>query len=670
MPKSAQLHPQLMQAIQLCESGQSNKAEKALKKFGKQNDHNAAVAQRYLAIIASQEKRHADALTYMRKAVTLQKDSAQFLFELGVVCKAADQTDAAIDAYQQAIELDPTFIRAHFNLANLLGQQNKTDEAVRHYQQALKHKPDYHAAFVNLCALLDQQQDTETLAQLCDQYANSNPGFAYIDYFRGRLWHQSGEFEKAVGAYTETLNKLPSFPEALYQRASAQHQLQQDEAAYQDLQQLIAKQPNAAALHLLGVLHHQQRDLKQAQNCYEEAIKLDPTRVDTLCNLAEVLEKTHQNSAAETIIDQALTLAPEHILARRIKATLLRHQQEYDAAIAILTALPEPADAQEAVNLHFELGQLYDKDNQPETAFTHFQTGNQFLEKVADVAAEKQRYLATVERLENQFTNNWLQTWTETPALAQKTPHFIVGFPRSGTTLTGQMLDAHPQIQVVEEDFPLLTDIEQSIKQMTDGYPAALAQLSNSEIEELREKYFALIAQRYEIGDKQVIEKLPLNMMHAGLIRRLFPEAKFLLILRHPMDACLSCYMQAFAPNGAMANFTSMDETIAFYDRAMKLWYRYCMLLKLDVHNIKYENLIDDQAGEMKTALEFLDIEWRDEVLNYAEHARQQTISTPSYSQVVKPLYQSARYRWQRYPQMENYVGRLQRWIEHYEYKD
>jgi hypothetical protein len=147
-----------------------------------------------------------------------------------------------------------------------------------------------------------------------------------------------------------------------------------------------------------------------------------------------------------------------------------------------------------------------------------------------------------------------------------------------------------------------------------------------------------------------LIDKLPLNVIHCGLIHRLFPEAKLILAARHPCDVCLSCFMQTFKPNAAMASCFRLEDTAALYDAAMRLWRQYTRVLALDYHVVKYERLVDDFEGEARRLLEFLDIPWHDAVLDHAQGAlRRGRISTPSYHQVARPVYRRACHRWRKY---------------------
>ena len=161
-----------------------------------------------------------------------------------------------------------------------------------------------------------------------------------------------------------------------------------------------------------------------------------------------------------------------------------------------------------------------------------------------------------------------------------------------------------------------------------------------------------------------------MNITHVGSIHRVFPDAKFILALRHPCDCVLSCFMQTFKLNGAMMNFLSLEQSARLYAAVMELWTVYRQKLDLDVHVVKYEELVQDLEGTCRPLIRFLGLEWDDNLHNYQKTALERgSIHTPSYSQVVQPLYKRASGRWTNYrEQMEPVLPVLQPWIEAFGY--
>jgi hypothetical protein len=227
---------------------------------------------------------------------------------------------------------------------------------------------------------------------------------------------------------------------------------------------------------------------------------------------------------------------------------------------------------------------------------------------------------------------------------------FLVGFPRSGTTLLDQILDGHPRLQVMEEK-PALFDIRSTIDTMPGGYPSALASLKETDIQNLRDRYLRNVERHIDRRPGTIlVDKLPLNICSIPLIVRLFPNSRIILALRHPCDVVLSNFMQDYKLNDAMANFLTIDSAARFYKRVMGFWLQCVELFPLSVHTIKYEDLVHDFEGEIRNLLRFLDVDWNDAMLDYRRHAQhRRKIVTPSYAQVTEPIYERAKFRWMHY---------------------
>ena len=188
----------------------------------------------------------------------------------------------------------------------------------------------------------------------------------------------------------------------------------------------------------------------------------------------------------------------------------------------------------------------------------------------------------------------------------------------------------------------------------------------------LRDVYFNELKMHLDQDDagKLIVDKFPLNIVDIGIIHRVFPDAKFILALRHPCDCVLSCFMQTFKLNDAMANFLSLDQSARLYAAVMELWSIYRQKLNLNVHVLKYEDLVEDFDGTCKSLISFLGLEWDDNLRNYQKTALDRSsIKTPSYNQVTQPLYKQASGRWINYrKQMQPVLPVLRPWIEAFGY--
>jgi len=393
-----------------------------------------------------------------------------------------------------------------------------------------------------------------------------------------------------------------------------------------------------------------------------------------LLGLAGALERAGDLDEVVTVAEKALTALPDHPGVLGIWARAKRRQGHLAEArdrLERIEVAKLPPEMRRII--HGELGQIYDHLSEAADAFGHFIAQNTAAAKMLDqMEIDKQTYMAQVQELRTAYTPDWVSSWAQiNPAelCDIPTPVFLVGFPRSGTTLLDQFLDAHDGVEVLEEQ-PVLLPVRDALKQ-EGGYPQALGGLDVSRINELRTLYLRELEKAgVDPQAKIVINKLPLNIIHAGLIGRIFPEARFILALRHPADAVLSCFMQDFQLNASMAHFLTLKDSAALYDAVMSLWRQTAKLLPLSVAEVRYEDLIDDPQAALGEVLGLLGIAWQGSQADHVAHARSRgTIRTPSYSQVTEPLYSRAAGRWQRYEsQLDGILPRLQPFIQEFGY--
>jgi hypothetical protein len=259
--------------------------------------------------------------------------------------------------------------------------------------------------------------------------------------------------------------------------------------------------------------------------------------------------------------------------------------------------------------------------------------------------------LQNVQALAYSSQSDWALDWqaADVPD-EQDSPVFLLGFPRSGTTLLEQILGAHSGLAAMEEE-SVIAQLGAQLELEEEDYLAQLGQLPEAQLEELREQYFRLASQHTSLqAGQRLLDKFPLNTIHLPLIQRLFPRAKLVLALRHPCDVVLSCFMQEFELNDAMVHFTSLSETTDLYHAVMSICENTRKRLDLQVQEVRYENLVEDLESTVRRLLDFLGLEWEPRVLDFvATAAEKPRIRTPSYDQVSQPIYREASLRWLRY---------------------
>jgi hypothetical protein len=249
-------------------------------------------------------------------------------------------------------------------------------------------------------------------------------------------------------------------------------------------------------------------------------------------------------------------------------------------------------------------------------------------------------------------------------------PVFIVGFPRSGTTLLEQMLDAHPALQSMDEN-PFFNRLADKLRRHDPRIMLNLDLLQQRDCDELRKQYLIMVSEKIERRwNAQLVDKNPLNMMWVPLIHRLFPNAKFILALRHPCDVILSCYMQNFRSSIIGAACASLERLAHAYVQSMQTWLEDERIFQPKVLVSRYEELVADVPRQIGNIAQFLELDDDGPMLNFDEHARSKGyIGTPSYSQVIEPVNTKGLNRWTRYRrEFEPVLSIIEPMLRHWKY--
>lgn len=334
------------------------------------------------------------------------------------------------------------------------------------------------------------------------------------------------------------------------------------------------------------------------------------------------------------------------------------------------------------------LGKALDREGFYEEAFDAFTRGNQLWDKLYGTTIEQNPLRQRIGAFRQLMGPSWCERWStdyRAPSQADS-PVFLIGFPRSGTTLLEQVLDAHPDIRGLEER-PLVEAVWDSMASLLDGPDpglsdplecqasvlSTLGDLGTSSLAGLRDVYRKTQAGYIDWPKGTVlVDKLPLNLGSLPLLLRLFPHARFIVALRHPCDCVLSNYMQDFAPNPAMHFMVNIERAAWLYHEMFGLLAqsRDALDLEQQLHFIRYEDLVTDFEPSVQRLLDFLSLDWDASVTRYYEHAKQRgTLGTPSYEGVTQELYHSAKGRWQRYRHyLEPAFDRLEPFCEYLGY--
>ncbi len=498
-----------------------------------------------------------------------------------------------------------------------------------------------------------------------------SPGYAEAHNNLGNVLQEQGRPEAAIACYRAALAARPAYPEALSNLGRAHHALGDLTAAEASFRAAVRLRPDYAhALKNLGDAVAESGRPEEASEHYAAAIRVSPHDAEPRAAQAALHERASDLEAALAAAEAALSLDPANVRACLVAARSERRLGRLREGLARLDALAVDAlDAEARAFVAFEQATFCDRLGDYRRAARCFADANRrLLDTPIGRAVDRHALPRQILGLAERFTADWVATWSA-PVGAASSPVFLVGFPRSGTTLLDQVLDAHPRLATIEEK-PLVDTVKQAVIERFGAYPEALARLTEVDVAALRSIYEAAVDQLLpRRGAALVIDKMPLNIIDIGLIWRLYPQAPIVLALRHPCDVVLSGFMQAFRPNEAMVHFGAIESTARLYASVMDLWLRYRAILPIATASIRYEDLVADFEGETERLLDFLGVGWDDAVRDYREHARTRPISTPSYHQVVQPLYTRSIGRWQHYrPELETVLPLLKPFVQAFGY--
>ena len=240
---------------------------------------------------------------------------------------------------------------------------------------------------------------------------------------------------------------------------------------------------------------------------------------------------------------------------------------------------------------------------------------------------------------------------------------FLIGFPRSGTTLLDTILRSHSQTLVLEEK-PHILNIRHDFYKNHDLND--ILQITKNDKIKMQEQYFNSFDYK---SDKLIVDKYPLNLIELGFIKTLFPDSKIILALRHPLDCIISCVLTSFKMNEGMVNFENINTTSFFYNECFELLFKYFHYYEINYHQIKYENVIINFSEEINKLINFLNLDFEESINNFQKTAKQrEKINTPSYDQVIQPLYSSSINRYKNFDEIKNIKLDMKFWINKFSY--
>ena len=587
-----------------------------------------------------------EAIARYAEALRLKPDFPRALNNLGNAFHARGKYAEAIDKYTEALRLDPDYPDAVNNLGAALKEQGKLAEAIDKYAEALRLKPDYPQALNNLGnALQEQGRHAEAIARYAEAL-RLKPDFPEALNNLGNALKEQGKLTEAIDKYAEALRLKPDYPEALNNLGNAfkeQGRLAEAVAGYAEALRLKPDYPEA--WYNRGNALQDQDKLDEAIACYRKALGLKPDYPDACFNLGAALTVSGRLDEAYRAFDAAIGLTPRRGLFYRLLVDTGRvapggpHARRMEALLSGRDALPE----EDRMQLHFALGAVYADRGQRDESFRHLLAGNRL--KRSRVAYDEAQTLAMFDRIRAVFTARLLDAGPRAGA-SPGLPVFVVGMPRSGTTLVEQILASHPEVYGAGElmDLPRLAG---ALESADDGaaFSEALAVLPQEKLQTLAAAYLGRL-RAYAPSAARIVDKLPDNFLRIGLIRMALPQARIIHVRRDPVDTCMSCFSKLFTSQlHFMYDLAELGRYYRAYEQLMEHWRR--VLPPGVMIEVRYEDVVDDLEGQARRLIAHCGLDFDDRCLAF--HRVPRVVRTASAAQVRRPLYHSSVGRWRAF---------------------
>jgi len=521
------------------------------------------------------------------------------------------------------------------------------------YRRILQQQPAFHPAYHSLALLAYRHDKLKIAAELLESAVTLNGEVAVYHRDRGEICRRIGRLEDAVRHARRAVALDPDNPEGHYNLGLALADREDAAAALASYEQAVSLAPNhGPALNNMGsVLEEKEREA-DAERAYRQAIAINPNHSEALNNLGSLLSKTGRIEEARSLFERSLAIDPLSVASQHNLSGLRKYSPD-DPYMAVLESMAPGAGRMpmpERAQYYFTYGKALDDCGRHDEAFAAFAEGNRLKKpEMPDIEAQGARQVDAIIR---QFTPERIAALGGR-GIDDRTPVFIVGMPRSGTSLIEQILASHAQVYGAGELKDMHRVIESALGVSKErSFLTALEDLDSIDFAALGTRYVSGLEQRAPDA-LRVTDKMPANFHYLGFIHLALPNAKVIHSARDPMDSCLSCYTRLF--NETMA-FAYDQETLGrYYVGYMRMMDHWREVLPDDsILEMPYSDMVDDMEAQTRRMLDFIGLPWDDDCLKFYENDR--PVRTASLAQVRKPIYKSSVAGWRRF---EKHLGPL-----------
>ena len=602
--------------------------------------------QNFLGILAAQSGNLALSESAFRNTIALRKDSAEGHNNLGNILKAQGKLLTAIEHFNSALSINPLFPQAHNNLGNVLMQQSKISDAEKYYRKAVEINPNYSEALNNLGYAVQRTGKVREAEKYYRKAIDINPNYAEAYNNLGTALVELGELKLAIFNFEKALSLNSKYYKALINLAKASHQSLENSKALVILEDAIKlDQKRFEAYETMGLILRKIGKPKEALEFFKTAKTLKVDVTDNLMNMSICCQDLGKNEEALKYLKEMIKEKPDCAKAYRLMSILKNYLPEDQDIPRMQSLYDRNLNEKEHIQICFALAKVFKDLGQIKKSFDFLKEGNAYQKRLLNYEiSQDQKLFSRIKKSARHIQEKALKLSKRTSC---PTPIFILGMPRSGTTLTEQIISSHTQVMGAGE----LWDIHFHGASLSIGDKKC----SETAIKKFRDIYLKKISKISE-GVSYVTDKMPQNFLYIALICSAFPEAKIIHTRRQPAATCWSNFKEYF-PNGINYSF-NLDDIIHYYslyEDLMMFWNQY---YKERIYHLDYELLTHNQNSATRDLISYLGLNWEDRCL-YPER-NNRSVSTASQQQVRSKVYRGSSDDWKKYkPFLEGKFDRL-----------
>jgi tetratricopeptide (TPR) repeat protein len=633
------------------QQGQNGEALKLISAALKRKP-NEAVALSNCGVILNELNRFKEALASYNKVLAINPNYAEALNNRGNALQGLKRFNEALTNYGKAVALKPNYAEAFNNQGNALQELKRSDEALLSYDRAIVLKPDYAEAFNNRGNVLTELNRFEEALASYNKVLAINPNYAEALNNRGNALQGLKRFDEALLSYGKAIALKPSYAEAFNNRGNVlQGLVRFDEALLSYDEAIALKRDYAEAFKNRGNVLRELSRFDEALVNYDQAIALKPDYAEAFNNRAIELMERGRLAEARMSAERAIQLAPRTAKHYRTLGDASRFVAG-DPRVTAMEDLAQDATSlsiDDRIELHFALAKAYEDLSQVEKSFGQLLAANAL--KRDQIAYDEAEALGTLARLQKVFTPHLIRS-RQSVGAPSRVPVFIIGMPRSGSTLVEQILASHPQVFGGGELIYFNKALANlgTTKNSSQSSPELVLSVRDGEFRQLGESYLAEI-KGLAPDAARIVDKTLSNYVYAGLIHLALPNAAIIHTLRDPVDTCISCFSKLFTKEQNYTyNLAELGRYYRHYQAAMAHWHR--VLPPGRILDVPYEDVVVDLEGQARRIIAHCGLDWDNRCLSFYKTDR--PVRTASATQVRQPIYSSAVGRWRVYEKFLN----------------